>query len=36
MGRSAYKVLLGNHEGKNHWDDMDIDGRTTLKWIVNT
>jgi hypothetical protein len=31
--RGAYRVLVGNLRGKAHVEDMDVDGRITLKWI---
>jgi hypothetical protein len=31
--RSAYRVLVGNPEGKNHLEYPDIDGRIILRWI---
>jgi hypothetical protein len=32
--RDAYKIFVGKPEGKNYWDDQDIDGLTILKWIL--
>ena len=32
-GRCVHKVLVGKPEGKNHWGDLDVDGRITLIWI---
>jgi hypothetical protein len=32
--RNAYRILVGKPEGKNHWEDQDIDGWTILKWIL--
>ena len=32
-GRGVHRVLVGKHEGKNHWGDPDIDGRIVLSWI---
>ena len=31
--RSAYRVLVGKSEGRNHLQDPGIDGRTILKLI---
>jgi len=31
--RSAYRVLVGKPEGKNHLEGPGIDGRIILKWI---
>ena len=33
-GRGVHRVLVGKPEGKNHWGDPDLDGRTILRWIV--
>jgi hypothetical protein len=32
--RYAYNVLVGKHEGKNHLEDLDVDGRIMLEWIL--
>ena len=32
--RGAYRVLVGKPEGRNHLEDLGIDGRTILKWIL--
>jgi hypothetical protein len=29
-GRGVYRVLDGRPEGKNHWEDLGVDGRITL------
>jgi len=31
--RGVYRVLFGKAEGKNHWEDLDIDGWIVLGWI---
>jgi hypothetical protein len=31
--RNAYKVFVGKTEGKNHSEDVGIDGRIILEWI---
>jgi hypothetical protein len=31
--RNAYRILMENLEGKNHWEDQDVRGWTILKWI---
>jgi len=31
--RDACMVLVGKPEGKNHMEDLGIDGRTQLKWV---
>jgi hypothetical protein len=33
--RSAYRVLVGRPERKNHFEDPDIDGSIILKRIFN-
>jgi hypothetical protein len=32
--RNACRILVGKPEGKNHWEDQDVDGRTILKWVL--
>jgi hypothetical protein len=32
--RNAYRILVGKPEGKNHWENQDVDGWTILKWIL--
>jgi hypothetical protein len=32
--RNAYRILVGKPEGKNHYEDQDVDGWTILKWIL--
>jgi hypothetical protein len=34
--RGAYRVLVGQHEGKNHFEDSGIDGRIILRWILRS
>jgi hypothetical protein len=29
--RNAYRILVGNPEEKDHWEDRDVDGWTILK-----
>ena len=31
-GRGVHRILVGKPEGKNHWGDLDIDGKI-LRWI---
>ena len=33
MGRVVYSVLVGKPEGKNHLENLGIDGTIRLKWI---
>jgi hypothetical protein len=32
--RNAYKILVGKPEGKIHSEDLSVDGRIILKWIL--
>jgi hypothetical protein len=32
--RNAYRILVGKPEGRDHWEDQDVDGWTILKWIL--
>jgi hypothetical protein len=31
---NAYKILVGEPEGKNHSEDLDVDGKIILEWIL--
>jgi hypothetical protein len=31
--RGVYRVLVGESEGKSHWDDPGKDGRIILRWV---
>jgi hypothetical protein len=31
--RGARRVLAGRPEGRDHLEDLSVDGRITLKWI---
>ena len=33
--RGADWVWVGKPEGRGHWEDLDVDGRTVLKLIIN-
>jgi hypothetical protein len=33
-GRSVYRVWLGGLKGRNHWEDLGVDGRITLIWTL--
>jgi hypothetical protein len=30
-GRGVYRVFVGRPEGKNHWEDLGVGGRITLR-----
>jgi hypothetical protein len=32
--RGAYNILVGNLKGGGHWENLGIDGRITLRWIL--
>jgi hypothetical protein len=32
--RNAYKIVVGKYEGKNYSEDLGVDGRITLEWIL--
>jgi hypothetical protein len=32
--RNVYQIFVGKPEGKNHLEDLGIDGRIILKWIL--
>jgi len=32
--RGEYRVLVGKAEGRSHLEDLGVDGRITLKWIL--
>jgi hypothetical protein len=33
-GRGVYRVLVGRPEGRDHWEDLVLDGRIILRWIL--
>jgi hypothetical protein len=33
-GRCAYKVLVGGPKVRDHWEDLDVSGRITLRWTL--
>jgi hypothetical protein len=32
--RNAYKILVGKPEGKNHSENLSVDGRIISEWIL--
>jgi hypothetical protein len=32
--RGAYNILVGNLKGGDHSEDLGVDGRITLRWIL--
>jgi hypothetical protein len=32
--RNAYNILVGKPEGKNHSEDLGVDGKIILEWIL--
>jgi hypothetical protein len=32
--RNAYKILVGKPEGRNYSEDLVVDGRIILEWIL--
>jgi len=32
-GRGVHRVLVGKPEERDHWGDLDVDGRIILSWI---
>jgi hypothetical protein len=32
--RNAYKIFVGKPEGKNYSEDLGVDGRIILDWIL--
>jgi hypothetical protein len=33
-GRGVYRVLVGRPKARDHWEDLGIGGRITLKWTL--
>jgi hypothetical protein len=33
--RNAFKILVDNLKGRDHLEDLAVDGRIILKWILN-
>jgi hypothetical protein len=34
--RNAYNILVGKSEEKNHSEDLGVDGKIILEWILGT
>jgi hypothetical protein len=32
--RNTYSILVGKSERKNHLEDLGVDGRITLEWML--
>jgi hypothetical protein len=32
--RNAYKILIGKPEGKNHSEELGVDGKIILEWFL--
>jgi hypothetical protein len=32
-GRGDYRVLVGSPKIRDHWEDLSVGGRITLRWI---
>jgi hypothetical protein len=32
--RNAYKILFGNLKGRDHSEDLHVDGKIILEWIL--
>jgi hypothetical protein len=32
--KNPYRILVGKPEGKNHLQDLGVDGKMILKWIL--
>jgi hypothetical protein len=30
----AYSIFVGKPEGMKHWEDLDIDGKIIMEWIL--
>jgi hypothetical protein len=31
---NAYNILLGKREGRDNWEDLGVDGKIILEWIL--
>ena len=34
--KGSYRLSVGKPEGKNHLEDLGVDGRIVLEWIYNS
>jgi hypothetical protein len=34
--RNSYRTLVGKHEGRDHSEDLGVDGNLILEWILGT
>jgi hypothetical protein len=34
QGRGVYRVLVGRPKGRDHWEDLGVGGRITLRWTL--
>jgi hypothetical protein len=32
--RKAYRILVGKSKGRDRWEELGIDGRIILEWIL--
>jgi hypothetical protein len=32
--KHAYSILVGKPEGMKHWEDLDVDGKITVEWVL--
>jgi hypothetical protein len=33
-GRSVYRALVGRPKVRDHWEELDVGGRITLRWTL--
>jgi hypothetical protein len=33
--KKAHQVLVGKLQGRNHLEDLEVDGRIILKWMLD-
>jgi hypothetical protein len=33
-GRGVYRVLVGGQKSRDHWEDLGVGGRITLRWTL--